>query len=110
MSAGAPLVDLARVGGDDVKRKQEARLLRCPTCGRSSVATKIGTSAMAKSLWAKRERLSLPLRFAAKEAGVSPSTFSRAERDVGKVDIESACKLARWLGLGLDALYMEKIR
>ena len=42
------------------------------------------------------------LKEAANEAGIEESTFSRAERGVGRPTYETAVKLAAWLGWTTD--------
>jgi transcriptional regulator with XRE-family HTH domain len=52
----------------------------------------------------RRLGLRLPVREAAKEAGVSPATFSRVERGQHTPDGENLLKLAAWARVRLDEL------
>lgn len=52
---------------------------------------------------AKRQRDKLSLRDVAEATGVSPSTLSRVENNPNlSVDLETAAKLAYWLGVGFE--------
>lgn len=50
-----------------------------------------------------RDRRALSLREASAEAGVSAPTLMRAERG-GRIDLDTAFALARWIGVRLDKL------
>jgi len=78
----------------------------CPSCGRATT-TVVADTPIAQAIFAKRKRHALSVRQAAEMAGVSPSTLCRVER--GKMpDVESAVKLAEWLGESLDALFRHR--
>jgi DNA-binding XRE family transcriptional regulator len=81
----------------------------CPTCGRTLRSGIVGKSKLAKALFAQRAERALTVRQAGEQAKVNASTFFRCER--GKQpDVETAVRLAAWLGKSLDALFMTRDR
>lgn len=54
---------------------------------------------------AKRQEVGIGLRKAAEQSGISPSTLSRLERNIGAApDAETMAKLAQWLNASIDDL------
>lgn len=68
------------------------------------MAPQIDPAKLGARLRDRRLGLRLPVRQAAKEAGVSPATFSRVERGHHTPDGENLLKLAAWAGVRLDEL------
>ena len=55
----------------------------------------------------RREVTGLGLREAAKQAGISPATFSRIEEGGDDMDVSTFARLCHWLGLS-PAMFLSK--